>query len=208
MNRKNRARIESTWAAVAKDAAGRAGFDRVGYPLQGGDAFRLAWPVSPCVQFFIQRVTATEVAPLAFVGVYVEAFEGEWRDRLLQTDLSPELDDLPFGLHVGNVAGLRPRPWVPTSPSDQDIIAVQVWLGRVFEYARRLPSSIGALVTAVEANQIADHTLAAYRGHSLKVRGLVQWLRRTHGIDVGAQILPLLTDQTDPYDVRVMLGEP
>jgi len=195
------------WPALAKDAALRAGFERVGYPLQGGEAFRLAGPVSPCVQFFIQRVTSSKMAPLAFVGVYVEAFEGEWRDRLLQTDLSPELDDLPFGLHVGNVASLGPRPWVPTSPSDQDASAAQDWLVRVFAYARRLPSSMDDLVAALKTNNIADHILRAYRGHSVKIRGLVQWLRRTHGIDVSEQVLPLLTDRTEPYDAQRMLRE-
>ena len=196
------------WAGVGKDVAERAGFVPVGHPVQDGDAFRLATPVSPLVQFFVQRVTATEVAPLAFVGVYVAAFEAEWRGRLLQTDLSPDLEGPLFGLHVGNVATLRPRPWVPASPSDQDANAVRDWLARVFEYARLLPASLDALVSALETNKIADHSVAAYRGHSVKIRGLIQWLRRTHGIDVSARVLPLLTDQTDPYDVRVMLGEP
>jgi len=180
----------------------------VGYRVWGGDAFRLPEPVSPCVQFFIQPVSPSEIAPLVFFGVFVDAFEADWRDRLLQTDLSPDLDDLPFGLHVANIASLMPRPWVPTSPSDEDVRAIQVWLERVFEYARRLPASMADLLAAIEMNKIADHDLSSYRGHSVKVRGFVQWLRRTHGIDVSERLLPMLTDRTDPYDVEVMLGEP
>lgn len=208
MNQKSKARTGFAWAVVAKEEAERAGFERVSYSVWGGDAFRLAGPVSPCVQFFIQPVTSGQVAPLAFVGIYIEAFERQWRDRLLQTEMSPELDDLPFGLHVANVASLMPRPWVPTSPSNEDIGAVRNWLGRLFDYARRLPSTMDALVYAIGTGRIADHSLEAYRGHSVKLRGLVRWLHRTHGVDVSDRLLPLLTDRTEPYDVNKMLDAP
>lgn len=208
MNRKGKAATGFAWAGVAKDVADRAGYELVSYSVWGGLAFKLPRPVSPCIQFFIQRVASGQVAPLAFVGIYVEAFEREWRDRLLQTNVSPDLDDLPFGLHVANISSLRPRPWVPTSPSDEDVGVVDSWLARVFEYAKRLPSSMDALVSAIETDKIADHNLEAYRGHSLKVCGFVRWLRRTRGVDVRERLMPLLTDQTEPYDVGVMLGEP
>jgi hypothetical protein len=64
------------------------------------------------------------------------------------------------------------------------------------------------LVQAIETNKIADHSVEAYCGHSVKVRGLIQWLRRAQGVDVSERLLPLLTDDTEPYDVAVMLGEP
>jgi hypothetical protein len=43
------------------------------------------------------------------------------------------------------------------------------------------------------------------RRQAVKVRGLVEWLRRVHGIDVGERGLPLLADRTEPYDPKVML---
>jgi hypothetical protein len=64
------------------------------------------------------------------------------------------------------------------------------------------------LMAAIEANRIADHEVWAYLGHPVKVRGLVDWMRRAHGVDVGGRLLPLLSDRTDPYDVQTMLGRP
>ncbi len=86
---------------------------------------------------------------------------------------------------------------------------MQDWLGRVFDYAkRRLPSGVPALVSAFDAGRIADHSVEAYLGHPVKVRGLVGWLRRARGIDVGERVLPLLGGRTEPYDVSAMLGPP
>lgn len=83
------------------------------------------------------------------------------------------------------------------------------YLGQAFEYAKqRLPFSLERLVAAIEADKIGDHAVWAWFGHPVKVWGFVQWLHRTHGIDVSAHVLPTLTDRTDPYDVQVMLGEP
>jgi hypothetical protein len=100
-----------------------------------------------------------------------------------------------------------PRPWTPVPPSLQDVASLSEWFDRVFEYARGLPSSIESLVAAVEANKIGDHKVNAYRGHPLKVGALVQWMQRAHGADLGPELLPHLSDRTDPYDPSVMLDD-
>lgn len=204
---RSRAEKSYDWAALARQSAKEVGFEDVTGLLLRGEAFKLGGAVSPCVQVFFQRVTNTDIAPFAFLGVFVEEFEGDWGDRLLRTRLPAKSEDTPFCLYVANIAGLRPRPWCATSPSDQHVAAMQGWLVQVFDYARRrLPSSMTSLVAAVEADRIADHPIWAYLGHPVKVRGFVEWLRRTQGVDVGEHVLPLLDDRTEPYDVRVMLG--
>lgn len=193
------------WGALARTAAERAGFQDGPYQLEG-NTFNRKGVVSPLVQVFFQRVTNTETAPVAFVGVHVDDFEREWRDRLLRTTVSEVGEFPPFALHAMNIAAFRPRPWSQNLPGDEDIAAVRDWLDRVFDYAnRRLPSSVAALAAAIEANKIADHNVEAYLGHPVKVRGLVGWLRRVHGVDVSGRVLPLLGDRTEPYDVSVML---
>ena len=115
---------------------------------------------------------------------------------------------MPFALYAANIAKLRPRPWSPNSPSDQDVASVRDWLDLLFDHAKRLPSSVDGLAAAIEANKIADHNAEAYLGHPVKVRGLVEWLHRNHGVDLRARVLPHLRDHTEPYDVNVMLGPP
>ena len=125
----------------------------------------------------------------------------------MRTDSPPEYEGPAFGLNALNVRALRPRPWSPDPPSAEDVAALGEWFDRVFEYAsRRLPSSMDSLVAAIEANRIADHDVGAYHGHPVKVRGFVDWLRRTHAVDLGPRLLPLLPNRTEPYDVSVMLG--
>jgi len=82
------------------------------------------------------------------------------------------------------------------------------WLDRAFEYAKRLPSSMESLIAAIESARMVDHTVEGYFGHPVKVRGFVEWLRRTHGVDVGGELLPGLDPRTEPYDVDAMLGRP
>jgi len=197
------------WAALAKASAERAKFEDVRSPLDD-QSFSLGGEVSPCLQVSFQRVTFTEVAPEVYFGVYTEEFEREWRDRLLRSALPPKFrDSPPFLLHSANVASLRPRPWSPNSPSDEDVVAVEQWLDRAFAYAaERLPHSMTDLAAAIEANRIGDHPMGFYAGHPVKVRAFVDWTRRTHGVDLGARLLPLLSDRTDPYDLKTMLGLP
>jgi hypothetical protein len=195
------------WGALARTAAEQAGYQDAPYLLEG-TAFTREGGVSPFVQVFFQRVTNTETAPVAFLGVHVTDFEREWRDRLRRTAESEVGEFPPFALHAMNVWGLMERPWSPNSPAEEDIAAVQDWLDRVFDYAKRLPPSVPALVAAIEANKIADHNVEAYLGHPVKVRGLVEWLHRNHGVDLRSRVLPLLSDRTEPYDLNIMLGPP
>jgi hypothetical protein len=195
------------WKALAKAAAERAGYHDAPYVLEG-DTFTRKGAVSPLVQVFFRRVTNRETAPMAFLGVHVDEFEREWCGRLRGTAVSEAGEFPPFALHVANMAELRPRPWSPNSPSGQDVALVEDWLDRAFDYAKRLPSNLPELVAAIEANKIADHNVEAYLGHPVKVRGLVEWLHRKHGVDVSARVLPLLSDDTEPYDLNLMLGPP
>jgi hypothetical protein len=197
------------WAAFAEGAAEAAGFHRVEWPLESG-SFGLGGEVSPHVAIRFQRVTDTNVAPEVVVGVYSEAFEREWGDRLRRTSLRLDVGEAPpFSLLALNIDGLVPRPWTPRSPSDEDVAELKDYLDRSFEYAkRRLPSNIDSLVAAIEADKIGDHPVWFYLGHPVKVRGFVQWLRRTHGVDVGDRLLSGLDDETEPYDVKVMLDAP
>jgi hypothetical protein len=193
------------WAALAEQSAERARFRPVRCPMEG-QAFSLGGEVSPSVQIFFRRVTFAEIAPEIFFGVHAEPFELEWHERLLRTGLAPELESPALGLHAANVAGLRPRPWSAISPSDEDVALVREWLDRAFEYAKRLPSSVTSLVASIEANRIVDHSVEAYVGHPVKVRGFADWLRRVHGVEVGERLFPLLSDRTEPYDLDIMLG--
>jgi hypothetical protein len=145
------------------------------------------------------------LAPYALLGVHVDKFEREWRDRLRQTNSQGNLGEAPpFCIQSLNVMA---RPWSAYSPSEQHIAAVRDWLDRTFDYAKgRLPTSLTSLVAAIEANRIADHDVEAYLGHPLKVRGFIEWLHCVHGVDIGARIHPLLSDRTDPYDAAVMMA--
>jgi hypothetical protein len=202
----NNSRRRFAWSALARTAAAQAGFYMVG-ASRWGDEFSLSGEVAPWVHVSFQRVTNTETAPSARLGVRVAEFERDWRARLKRTAVSKIGEFPPFDLYFMNIASLMPRPWAPNSPEAEDIAAVREWLDRVFDYAkRRLPSSVAALAAAVEADKLADHNVEAYLGHPVKVQGLVGWLRRIHGIDISERVLPLLGDRTEPYDVSVMLG--
>ncbi len=86
---------------------------------------------------------------------------------------------------------------------------MQDWFGRVFAYAKRLPSSMPELISAISEDNIDGEGLWAYFGHPVKIRGFVEWLRRTSGsTNVAKHLLPLLEDRTEPYDVNVMLDDP
>ena len=193
-------------SVLPEQSAKHAGFKPAPRPLLG-QTFILGGEVSPSVQVFLQCVTDTDVAPYVYFGVYVEAFEQDWHDRLLRTDVPPESEGLPLSLHSLNMKSLSPRPWCPIPASVQDAASVREWLDRAFEYARRLPSSIDSLVAAIEANRIVDHILEAYLAHPVRVRGLLQWLRREHGVSLEERVLPLLSDRTGLYDVQMMLGD-
>lgn len=186
-------------------AAERGGFKSASSDLEG-EPFSIGGAVSPSVQVFFQRITFTEVAPVVWLGVYVEAFECEWRDRRLKTGLPAGGQSPVFGLDSMNVASLRPRPWVSNSPSDQEVAKVAEWLDRAFEYAKRLPSSLESLLAAIESGRMVDHPVTHYLGHPVEVRGFVEWLHREHGVDVAARLLPGLSLRTEPYDVQAMLG--
>jgi len=204
----NKSRRRFAWSALARTFAAHASFHVVGSSRWGED-FSLPGDVAPWVQVSFQRVTNRETAPDVRLGVWLADFERDWRARLEHTAVSEIGEFPPLGLYFMNIASLMPRPWAPNPPADEDIAAVREWFDRVFDYAkRRLPSSVAALAAAVEANKIADHNVEAYLRHPVKVRGLVGWLRRTHGIDISERVLPLLGDRTEPYDVSVMLGPP
>ena len=193
------------WMALARRAANGAGFEGTRCPL-AYSSYSLPSEISPSLQIFFQKITSVEVAPDAFIGVYVEAFELEWSDRLRRTGLSPNFENPPFLLLATNVPSLMRRPWARNSPPDQDAVAVVDWLDRAFQYAKQLPSSVDSLAAAIEANRIADHPVESYLGHPVKVRGFIGWPRRVHSIDLSGRVLPLLSNRTEPYDVQVMLG--
>ena len=204
----SRSKSGFAWDELTRAVAGRAGFQPAPYVLEGG-SFTRGSAVSPFVQVFFQHVTNRQTAPAAFVGVHVDDFEREWRARLRRNGAAEAGEFPPFALHAMNVASLRPRPWATNSPDANEVAAVQEYLDRTFAYAsQRLPSSLPSLMTAIEANRIADHTVEFYLGHPVKVRGFVEWLRRVQGVDVGDRVLPLLSDYTEPYDVNAMLGPP
>lgn len=197
------------WASVVRRSAVKAQF--LDTPLLRGQAFNLGGEVAPSVQVFFQPVTKVQVAPIAFLGIYVEQFERAWMDRLRQTALSSEApqEDPPFVTLADNFVGLRPRPWAPPrSPSGEDIATTEDWFGRVFAYAKRLPRSMPDLISAIAEDSIDGEGLWAYLGHPVKVRGFAEWLRRTRGVNVAEQLLPQLEDRTDPYDVALMLDDP
>ena len=204
---RTRANRGYAWDALATRSAERGGFERLGSYLEG-QPFGLGGAVSPTVQVFFQRITFTEVGPVVWLGVYVDAFEDEWRDRRLMTGLPAKGQSPVFALDGANVRCLSPRPWVSISPSDQEVADMAEWLDRAFEYAKRLPSSMESLIAAIESTRMVDHTVESYLGHPVKVRGFVEWLRRTHGVDVGGELLPGLDPRTEPYDVDAMLGRP
>jgi hypothetical protein len=192
------------WAALAERSAEAAGYRRLHFPT-AEPAFRLEGEVAPYLEVFFQHVTNTHVAPEALLGIYVEAFERDWCERLQRTSEPLTGERPPFLLLAANVKELMQRPWSPNSPLPPDVDAVRGYLDRTFEYAKRLPSSMETLVAAIQANKIGDHEVWFYRGHSVKVRRFVQWMRRVHGVDLGDRLLAGLDDETEPYDVRVML---
>lgn len=205
MSGKSRERF--AWADLARQSAEAAGFRPARWRLAAG-SFGLARQVSAYVRVGFQRVTNVNVAPEVFVGMYTEEFELEWSDRLTRTSLPPEFEEAPpLSLHALNIDRLCPRPWPANSPSDQDVAEVRDYLDRAFEYARGFPSGVDDLAAAIHSDRLGEHSVEAYLGHPVKVRGFVQWLHRRHGIDVGERVLPLLTDRTGQYDVRAMLAE-
>ncbi len=171
-------------------------------------AFRLEGEVAPYLEVFFEHVTNTHVAPEALLGIYVEEFERDWCERLQRTSKPLAGERPPFLLLAANVKPLMQRPWSPKSPSPQDVAAVRDYLERTFEYAKRLPSSIDGLTAAIQANKIGDHEVWFYLGHAVKVRRFVEWMRRVRGIDLGDRLLAGLGDETEPYDVKVMLDAP
>lgn len=204
----NRSKSGFAWGALARMSAAHAGFHVVG-SSKWGDEFSLSGDVAPWVHVSFRRVTNRETAPDVRLGVRTTEFERDWRARLERTAVSGTDEFPPLGLYFMNIGALMPRPWSPNSPAEQDIAAVQDWLDRVFDYAkRRLPSSVVALAAAINADRIADHNVEAYLGHPVKVRGFVEWLRHMRGVDVRERVLPLLSDRTEPYDVSIMLGPP
>jgi len=197
------------WTSLVRTSADKAQFHDA--PFLRGQAFSLGGDVAPSVQVFFQPVTNAQTAPIAFLGIYVEEFERSWLDRLRKTASSSEApqEDPPFVTLADNVASLRPRPWAPPqSPSGEDVAAMQDWFGRVFAYAKRLPSSMPDLIGAIAEDNIDGEALWAYFGHPVKVRGFVEWMRRTRGVNVAAKMLRQLEDRTDPYDVAAMLDDP
>lgn len=194
------------WTALAKGSAERAGFAEAPWPLRSW-SFGLLGEVSPYVEIYFQQVTNTNAAPAVYLGMYAEAFELEWGDRLRRTSL-PQLyeEPPPFMLFALNIDCLCPRPWPSNSSSDQELAEVRDYLDRAFEYAKGFPTSVDRLVAAIQADRLGEHNVWACRGHSVKVRGFVQWLHRVHGIDLGDRLLAGLSDETEPYDVDVMLG--
>jgi hypothetical protein len=196
------------WNVLARTVAQHAHFHIID-TSRWGDEFSLSGEIAPWVHVSFRRVTNKETAPSARLGVRVAEFERDWRVRLRRTAVSDADEFPPLDLHFMNISSLMPRPWSPNSPTEEDITVVRDWLDRVFDYAtRRLPSSVAALAAAVEAGKIADDNVEAYLGHPVKVRGLVSWLQRAHGIDISERVLPLLGDRIEPYDVDTMLGPP
>jgi hypothetical protein len=194
------------WKDLARQSAERFGFHHVGWPLAAG-SFGQGGEVSPHAEIRFQRVTTTEVAPAAFVGVYAEAFEREWGERLKRTSLPPRFEESPpFVLHALNIDELGARPWVANKPSGQDVAEMRDYLARVFSYATTLPSSFSDLVKAIEARRIGGYDIGAYLGHPFKVRGFVEWLQRERNLSIAESVLPLLSDRVGPYDVAVMLA--
>jgi hypothetical protein len=195
------------WALIARISAERAHFQDA--PLLHGDSFRLGGDVAPSVQVYFQRVAGRRIAPTAILGVHVEDFEREWRERLKRAKSRDLEGNPPFGRQAINVDGLSPRPWVaPTQPPPEDIAAMRRWFDRVFASVRRFPQSMPSLIDAIEHDNIDGAPLWCYMGHPVKVRGFVQWLRRTHGVNLGEHLLPTLEDRTEPFDVNVMLDDP
>jgi 23S rRNA A2030 N6-methylase RlmJ len=90
----------------------------------------------------------------------------------------------------------------------EDVASVRDYLDRLFEYAKRLPRSIDGLVAAIQSNKIIDHEVWFYCGHPVKVRRFVQWMHHVHGVELGDRLLAGLSDETEPYDLKVMLEAP
>ena len=198
------------WASLVRLSAERAGFNKS--TLLRGQSFSKGGEVSPSLQFFLQRVTNTEVAPIAWLGVYVEEFEREWLDRLRHVTSSPQdLDeDPPFCLLADNIERLRPRPWAPANtPSSEDAASMRLWCDHVFEHAEALPSSMPDLITAITKNDLDGRGCKLWNcvGHPVKVRGFVGWLARNHGLVIPERRLAELPDRTEPYDLSVMLDD-
>jgi hypothetical protein len=173
-----------------------------------GASFSLGGEIAPSVEIFFQRVSTAEIAPEVFLGIYADRFEDEWRERLKKTGLSAVGGSPALGLHIANVSSLRPRPWSPFLPSAHDVDALEGWLDRVFEYATQLPSSVQSLANAITRGRILEEKLLIWMGHPVKVRAFSQWLTRTYNIQIGDDVLRLLEDRTEPYDVDIMLGPP
>jgi hypothetical protein len=196
------------WSPFIRQSAERAGF-REGTLLRD-QSFSLGGEVSPSVQASFQTVTRTQVAPVVYFGVYIPEFEREWRDRLRQ--VATKSADLggapPFLSLAANAESLRRRPWPAKTPSSEDVAEMREWFGKVFDHAKCWPHSMEGLVSSITGNDMGGEELWAITGHPVKVRGLVQWLRRAHGVDVAKHLLPLLRSGTDPYDVSVMLDDP
>ena len=74
----NRARRGFAWDALSRAAAKRAGYQDAPYQLEGMSFLRKTG-VSPFVQVIFRRVTASDTAPAAYLGVHVDEFEREWR---------------------------------------------------------------------------------------------------------------------------------
>jgi hypothetical protein len=203
---RNSAKDQFNWIALTRQSAERFGFGNAQWPLEAG-SFGLGGEVSPYVAVRLQQVTHTDIAPEAFIGIYSEPFERAWGERLKRTSLPPRFQESPpFVLNALNVEPLSRRPWVPRSPSEPEIAELRAYLERTFNYAKCLPSSVGDLVAAIEADRIGDDRVEAYLGHPVKVRGFVDWLRRTIGVDLAPRLLPKLMDLTEPYDLKAMLG--
>jgi hypothetical protein len=198
---------DGPWIAVAREAASRAQFRPVETPLQG-EAFCLPGEVCPSVQVFFQKITRSEIAPDAWLGLYVPEFERDWRERLPSGPLKSLPDEPPLGVLAANIERLRPRPWVAASPTAQGVAAVGEWLDRAFECAATFPTNMPSLIETIRRNNIAGFELWALHGHPVKVRGFAGWLRRTHGVDLSESLLRGIDSRVEPYDASVMLDSP